>query len=119
MAENDRKESILRTPMGELLKKEITVPDALKRDLSVPEVLRREIPVGDILHKEITVRKQEPIPEIIPCPSCGQPTKSCTTRCAICGASIEGIEGLRYRTAEPKCLLDYDWFGGLEDPASP
>ncbi|MBU1672625.1 MAG: hypothetical protein KKF41_09365 [Actinobacteria bacterium] len=119
MAENDRKDSILHTPMGELLKRDITIPDAFKRDLNMPEALKKEIPVGDILHKEINVRKQEPAPGVIPCPSCGQPTNSGAVRCVICGASIEGIDGLRYRAAEPKCLLDHDWFGGLEDLASP
>ncbi len=119
MAEKEKKEGILHQPVGELLKKEITVPSPLKRDLTVPQALKKDISVGDILHREITVRKQEPSPDVIPCPSCGQPTNSGATRCAICGASIEGIDGLRYKAAEQKCLLDYEWFGGLEGPASP
>jgi hypothetical protein len=90
----EEKESILHQPIGELLRREISV-EFLKKELTVPEFLKKDIPLG-ILDKEIHFRRVKTeapcdtsVVEQTRCFSCGKDTPATVASCLHCGAHIE------------------------------
>jgi DNA-directed RNA polymerase subunit N (RpoN/RPB10) len=90
----EENESILHQPLGELLRREISV-EFLKKELTIPEFLKKEIPLG-ILDKEIHFRRvktdmpyDSSVVEQTRCFSCGKDTPATVATCLHCGAHIE------------------------------
>lgn len=118
----EKKDGILHKPVGELLKKnlsvpdvlkkDITIPEVLKKDLSVPEALKKEIPLPEFLTKDISFsdllgrersspRKPAHVPlecssmvDQMECPRCGFMTPSNIDRCVGCGADLDESPGV-------------------------
>lgn len=90
----DEKDSMLRQPIGEVLRKQLSA-DFLKKEIAVPGFLKKEIP-GGILDKDVLFwRKQakqaeeaEDI-EQAECFACGKETPATVSTCMHCGAHIE------------------------------
>lgn len=122
-------DSVLRQPLGELmkreisadfLKKELTLPDFLKKDLTIPEFFKKEIR-GGILDKEIHLRRQKPevgyespVVQLLTCGACGKQTPSTVNTCLNCGEHIDAAymmeDPRRYEVhkedAGPRDLID-------------
>ncbi|MBU1672626.1 MAG: hypothetical protein KKF41_09370 [Actinobacteria bacterium] len=126
----EKKEGILHQPVGELLKKDLSIPEVLKKELSVPEVLKKEIPLPEFLTRDITFsdllgREKSPprkpahvalhcssMVDEVECPRCGVMTPSNLDRCVGCGADLDenpdaAVEKSFY--GEHKALADYNW----------
>ncbi len=126
----EKKDGILHQPVGELLKRDLSVPEFLTRDISIPEVLKKEIPLPEFLTRDIsfsdllgkersTQRKPAHVPlncssmvDQMECPRCGYMTPSNIDRCVGCGADLDENPGVAVEKSfygEHKALADYNW----------
>lgn len=98
MKSDDSEKSIWKQPLGEVMKKEMTIPEALKKDITIPEVLKKDIndlPIGDFLRKEIHIRRQvettaDDEVEMVTCTNCGKETPATVANCLHCESPLEG-----------------------------
>lgn len=104
MDKDDNSKSIWKQPLGEVMKKDLTIPDVMKKDI-IPDILRTDVndlPIGDFLRKEIHIRRQVDVQdedevEMTTCASCGRETPATVSTCLHCESPLE--EGYRPRKA--------------------
>lgn len=112
MDDNDAGKSIWKQPLGDVMKKDITIPEFMKKEITIPDVLKKDIndlPIGEFLRKERHLRRQvdvldEDDVEMVKCSNCGRETPATVSNCLHCESPLE--EGYRPKkvtiTEEPE-----------------